>query len=249
MGMSWLDGPMVGFDTETTGVSPTTDRIVSAALIRREGASVDTTTWLIDPGVEIPARAAEIHGITTKRARAEGVQPADALEQIASGLADALKSGVPVVGFNVQYDLTILESELERHGLATLSRRLPGGIRPIVDPLVLDRHLDRYRKGPRKLIDMCRIYVVPVVADDLHSADADVLATLDLVHAIAQRYPAMGHTGLTEIHDQQASAHRTWALHFAAYLTSKGTVDDLPSPDWPVPARPEVEPEQEPSLF
>jgi len=247
--MSWLDGPMVGFDTETTGVSPSTDRIVSAALIRREGLGVVTTTWLIDPGIEIPARATEIHGISTERARAEGAQPVDALEEIASGLADALATGIPLVGFNVQYDLTILESELERHGLATLSQRLPGGIRPIVDPLVLDRHLDRYRKGPRKLIDMCRIYVVPVVADDLHAADADVLATLDLVHAIAQRYPTVGETGLTELHDQQASAHRTWALHFAAYLKSKGTVDDLPSPDWPVPAPPSIESHEEPSLF
>lgn len=247
--MSWLDGPIVGFDTETTGVSPTTDRIVSAALIRREGSGVQTTTWLIDPGVEIPARAAQIHGISTERARAEGVQPVDALEEIASGLADALAAGVPVAGFNVQYDLTILESELERHGLATLSQRLPHGIRPIVDPLVLDRHLDRYRKGPRKLIDMCRIYVVPVEADNLHSADADVLATLDLVQAIAQRYPTVGETGLAELHDQQAAAHRTWALHFAAYLKSKGTVDDLPSADWPIPAPRVAEPEEEPSLF
>ncbi len=247
--MNWLDGPIVGFDTETTGVSPTTDRIVSAALIRREGSSVQTTTWLIDPGVEIPARATEIHGISTERARAEGSNPVDALEEIASGLADALAAGVPVAGFNVQYDLTILESELERHGLATMSQRLTDGIRPIVDPLVLDRHLDRYRKGPRKLIDMCRIYVVPVVADDLHSADADVLATLDLVHAIAQRYPTVGQMELSELHDQQASAHRTWALHFSAYLKSKGTVDDLPSPDWPVPSPPTLEPHEEPSLF
>lgn len=232
--MSWLDGPMVGFDTETTGVSPTSDRIVTAALIRREGDTVEARTWLIDPGVEIPARATEVHGITTEQARAEGVAPEGALEEIAASLADALAEGTPIVGFNVQYDLTILDAELARHGLATLAQRLPGGVRPIVDPLVLDRHLDRYRKGPRKLIDMCRIYVVPVEADDLHAADADVLATLDLVHAIAQRYPAVGEVELTELHDQQASAHRTWALHFAAYLKSKGIVDDLPRPEWPL---------------
>ena len=62
----------------------------------------------------------------------------------------------------------------------------------MVDPLVLDRHLDRYRRGKRKLIDMCGTYGVAVDADDLHAADADVLATLDLVHAIAGRYPAVG---------------------------------------------------------
>lgn len=237
--MTWLDGPMVGFDTETTGVSPTNDRIVSAAIIRREGGSVETRTWLIDPGIEIPARATEVHGITTEEARAHGASPEIALEEIAASLAAALAEGIPVAGFNVQYDLTILESELERHGLTTLSARLPGGIRPIVDPLVLDRHLDKWRKGPRKLIDMCHIYAVPVVADDLHAADADVLATLDLVKAMAQMYPTMRDLDLDALHDQQASAHHRWAASFSAWLKSKGTTDDLPSTDWPValPAR------------
>jgi len=232
--MSWLDGPMVGFDTETTGVSPTSDRIVTAALIRREGASVQARTWLIDPGVEIPARATEVHGITTEMARAEGVAPAGALDEIATVLADALGAGIPVAGFNVQYDLTILESELARHGLPTLASRLPRGIRPVVDPLVLDRHLDKWRKGPRKLIDMCATYAVDVVADDLHAADADVLATLDLIKAMAVRYPTMRELDLDALHDQQTSAHRAWAASFSAWLRSKGTTEDLPSLAWPV---------------
>lgn len=229
---------MVGFDTETTGVNPRADRIVTAAVIVREGDSTTQRTWLIDPGVEIPARATAVHGITTEKARAEGVSPAVGLEEIAATLADALTHGIPVVGFNVQYDLTILENELERHGLRTLQERLGGAIRPIVDPLVLDRHLDRYRKGPRKLIDMCEVYSVPVVADDLHAADADVLATLDLVAAIAAVYPAIGEVPLESLHDQQAEAHRTWAAHFSAWLKSKGTVDDLPSQQWPVASAP-----------
>ncbi|MCB2412924.1 DNA polymerase III subunit epsilon [Demequina sp. TTPB684] len=232
--MSWIDGPMVGFDTETTGVSPQNDRIVTAAVIRRHGGAVEVREWLINPGIEIPARATEVHGITTAKAQAEGANPADALEQIATALADALGAGIPVVGFNVQYDLTILEAELARHGLRTLAQRLPQGIRPIIDPLVLDRHLDTYRKGKRKLIDMCGTYRVQVVADDLHAADADVLATLDLVPAIAERYPSLATVALQDLHDQQASAHSAWANRFRAWLVSKGTVDDLPSPEWPV---------------
>lgn len=232
--MSWLDGPMVGFDTETTGISTAHDRIVTAALITRTGPDVVVRTWLIDPGVEIPARATEVHGISTEYARENGVPPADALAEIASALAAAMAAGIPVVGFNVQYDLSILETELARHGLPTLAERLPGGIRPVVDPLVLDRHLDRWRKGKRKLIDMCATYGVAVVAEDLHAADADVLATLDLVLCMAAKYPAMGLVQLTDLHDQQVEAHRVWATEFASWLRSKGTVDDLPDPRWPV---------------
>jgi DNA polymerase-3 subunit epsilon len=226
---------MVGFDTETTGVSTANDRIVTAALITRTGDGEPTVrTWLIDPGVPIPARATEVHGITTEMARAQGRQPADALDEIAGILASALGAGVPIVGFNVQYDLSILEADLARNGLPTLSERLPGGIRPIVDPLVLDRHLDRWRRGKRKLIDMCGTYGVSVNADDLHAADADVLATLDLVRAIAARYPALGQVALSDLHDQQVEAHRVWATEFTSWLRSKGITDDLPSPSWPV---------------
>ena len=232
--MTWLDAPMVGFDTETTGISPSTDRIVTAAIITRTGDAVSQRTWLIDPGIPIPERATEVHGITTEHAQTHGVQPADALEEIASILASAMGAGIPVVGFNVQYDLTILESELARNGLRTLAERLPDGIGPVIDPLVLDRHLDRYRRGKRKLIDMCATYGVEVAADDLHAADYDVLATLELVHAMSTKYPTLNEVTLADLHGQQVEAHRVWALHFASYLAGKGITDDLPSPVWPV---------------
>jgi len=232
--MTWLENPMVGFDTETTGINTTNDRIVTAALITRTGSDVALRTWLIDPGVPIPAAASAVHGITTEHARENGAPPADALAEIADALAAALGSGVPVVGFNVQYDLSILEAELARNGLPTLASRLPRGLRPVVDPLVLDRHLDKWRRGKRKLIDVCRTYGVAVNADELHAADADVLATLDLVHAIAAKYPAVASVELSDLHDQQVEAHRVWATEFSAWLRSKGTVDDLPSPLWPL---------------
>ncbi|WP_430867665.1 exonuclease domain-containing protein [Demequina aurantiaca] len=237
--MTWLEQTMVGFDTETTGVSTSNDRIVTAAVITRTGsgasASVDARTWLINPGVPIPVGATAVHGITDAMVQAEGQSPADALEEIASILAGALSAGFPVVAFNAQFDVSILEAELARHGLPSLASRLAtDDIRPVVDPLVLDRHLDRWRRGKRKLVNMCETYGVPVVADDLHAADADVLATLDVIQAIAVRYPKLGEVALTDLHDQQVEAHRKWATEFSAWLTSKGTVDDLPSPSWPV---------------
>lgn len=236
--MSWVDGVMVGFDTETTGVSVQSDRIVTAAVITRTAGETSARTWLIDPGVPIPARATEVHGITTEMARANGARPDDALEEIATALASALRSGVPVVAFNAGFDFTILEAELARHRLPTLATRLggsPSSVRPVVDPLVLDRHLDRWRRGKRTLIDLCRHYGVDVDGDALHAADADVVATLDLVGAMARRYPTIGEVDLVALHDQQMAAHRTWAVEFSAWLKSRGRTDDLPDPDWPLP--------------
>lgn len=57
---AWPLGPLLGFDTETTGVDPSGDRLVTAALVRRAAPQADgvrpqsVTTWLADPGVEIP---------------------------------------------------------------------------------------------------------------------------------------------------------------------------------------------------
>lgn len=242
--MSWLDGTMTGFDTETTGVDTRKDRIVTAAVISREGPNGDPErrTWLIDPGVEIPASATAIHGVTTLQASAEGAPPEVALEEIAGLLSAALLGRIPVVGFNVSFDLAILEADLRRHGLASLTDRLagasPAGIRPIVDPLVLDRHLNRWRKGKRKLIDLCLAYGVTVDNDDLHSADADVLATLDLLCAMGQAHPTLADVEPDDLHDLQVSAHRAWAEDFRAFLISRGRTGDLPDPEWPLPSVP-----------
>lgn len=231
--MSWIDGPLLGFDTETTGVDVDSDRIVSAALVRRDAAGTHVRTWLLDPGVEIPPAATAIHGITTEHARTHGEPAAIALEEIATVLADAIGAGVPVVAFNAVFDLCILAAELRRHGLATVSERLGRDVVPVIDPLVLDRAEDRYRSGKRKLVDLCGIYQI-TDGGRLHTADVDVIATLDVLTAIVDRYPHLGTLELARLHAYQVTAHRAWAEGFNAWRTSKG----LPGPGadltWPV---------------
>ena len=237
----WLAGPLLGFDTETTGVNTATDRIVTAALVLREpGANGVTTTvdnWLIDPGVPIPEASTNVHGITTEFARANGEQPAAALEQIATRLADHLATGAPVVAFNAAYDLTLLEAELTRHGLPTLRERLSREVSPVLDPFVLDHLLDRYRRGKRRLCDMVETYGVTVEAESLHAADVDVLATLDVLAAIAGRYPAIARMSLTDLHATQVAAHRDWAQRLNEWRASKGLTGPDASTEWPVDRR------------
>lgn len=219
---TWASGPLLGFDTETTGVSTSSDRIVTAALVRRDplrGTTVDT--WLIDPGVPIPEGASAIHGITTEHARLHGASPWVALEEIAARIAADLSGGVPLVAFNATFDVSILEAELVRHGLPTLADRLGGPVVGVIDPLVIDRKVDKWRKGKRKLVDLCGIYGV----DDavaLHTADVDVIATLDVLAAMVDRFPALAQMELRDLHEFQAAAHREWAAGFNAWRASKG---------------------------
>lgn len=231
----WTRGPLLGFDTETTGIDVAQDRIVTAALVRRDATGTSVRTWLIDPGVPIPEAASAIHGISTEHAREHGVHPAGALDEIAATIAQAMRDGVPVVAYNASFDLCLLEAELDRHGLPTVSERLGGALVPVIDPLVLDRAEDRYRRGKRKLVDLCGVYQV-VDTGQLHTADVDVVATLDVLHRIVDRFPHLGELPLSELHDYQVTAHRAWAEAFNAWRAEKGLSGEGAVTVWPVPS-------------
>jgi DNA polymerase-3 subunit epsilon len=136
------------FDLETTGIDVETSRIVSAhvGVIGASGAVVEERTWLADPGIEIPAQASAVHGITTERARAEGRPAREVVAEIIAALEDLVARGLAITIYNAPYDLSLLHHEAVRHGVTPLHEPVP-----IIDPLVLDRAVDKYRKGKRTL--------------------------------------------------------------------------------------------------
>lgn len=232
MSAAWTRTRRVGFDTETTGVDPTTARIVTAALvIRVPNTLTEVKTWLLNPGVEIPPESTAIHGITTAHAQAHGRDPAEALDEIANELASHLLDEAPVVAFNAAYDLPLLDVELERYGLPTLPQRVGRADYPVLDPLVLDRWVDRYRKGKRTLVDLTNHYQVSVT-EALHDAVVDTIATLDVLEEMSRLWPQIGVTELHQLRPVQANAHREWASNFNDWLRKQGSVRSGPSLDW-----------------
>jgi DNA polymerase-3 subunit epsilon len=191
--MTWANfGPMLGFDVESTGVDVETDRIVTATLVAITPdpsggkATTDIRSTVINPGVPVPAAAAEIHGFTTERVRAEGKPPAGELDWIAADLARALVNGIPVIIANAPYDTSILDRELRRHGLPTVVERLDGRPHaPVLDPMCIDKAMDRFRKGKRNLTALCETYGVRL--DGAHDATFDALAACRVVYRLAQR--------------------------------------------------------------
>lgn len=229
--MGWHLGWMTAFDLETTGTDPETARIVTATIVHIKGAQTERRSWLVDPGVEIPTEAAAIHGVTTERARREGIAPATAAAQIFSELDDAWTNGHPVIIYNASYDLTVLDRELRRH----CDTSLDGVIGPVIDPFVIDKALDRYRKGKRTLTACCEHYGVRL--DSAHDATEDALAAARLAWRLAQVYPAeLG--DLARVNERQAAWRADWAASFAEYLARKGTPEQVDG-SWPL--RPFVE--------
>lgn len=232
---SWLDRPLLGFDTETTGTDVTRDRIVTVALVHSVGPGRENetvATWLIDPEMEIPEGAQRVHGISTEHARVHGMKSAEALEEVAGMLADAIAREVPIVAFNGGFDLQILENELRRLQLRGLAERLGHDIAPMLDPLVIDRGVDRFRKGKRTLTDLLAHYGIEQDGR-LHTADVDVSATLDVLRAQAAKFPAVAQSSLEDLHQQQIAWHRAWAENFNEFLRRKGRTPDV-SLSWPL---------------
>lgn len=218
------------FDLETTGVDVDTSRIVSAciAVLDDDGRVVSRWDWLADPGIEIPEGASAVHGITTERARAEGRPATLVIAEIAQTMRVLFDSGIPVTVYNAPYDLTLLDRECRRHGLDPLD-----GAMPVIDPLVIDKAVDRYRKGKRTLEVTADLYDVPL--DDAHDAGADAIAAGRVALALLRRYPDDLDIGLADLHGRQEVWHAEQAASFQEYLRSKRGDDSyVADPSWPL---------------
>ena len=191
--MTWHLGRLAAFDLETTGVDVENDRIVTAAVHALGGRETsESQEWLADPQIEIPAEATAVHGITTERARMDG-DPADMVaDQVAAFLAVQARDGLPIVGHNVPFDLTLLDRELRRYKLPTLDERLDGRPLYAIDTRVLDQHAVPYRKrvsetqGARQLITLAQFYELPWDDEAAHGCSYDALVAARVAYRIGQ---------------------------------------------------------------
>jgi DNA polymerase-3 subunit epsilon len=81
------------------------------------------------------------------------------------------------------YDFTVLAAEIARYGVPQLTRF------PVLDPYIMNKQVDRYRKGKRTLTALCEEY--GVVLDNAHTSAADALATLRVLDAMAGKFPKL----------------------------------------------------------
>ena len=232
MNADWIVGRLLGFDLETTGVNTQEDLPVSYSLLYYDkGKKIKVTGGIINPGRDIPQEAIQVHGITNERARAEGRDLSEAIEEIAAEIIKAGKNNTPVVGMNVSYDLKMMEVCLEKSfGLSLTEIGWRG---PVIDILVIDRHFDKYRKGSRKLVDLCQQYGVST--STLHDAQNDVEATVQVLFKQYECFGELAEMSIETLYEAQQDWHREWAENYSNYRVSKGE-DPLSELDmcWPV---------------
>jgi len=167
-------GPFTVYDTETTGMSPTGDRIVEIAAVR-VGADGERTTFhsLVNPGRPIPSPLSAIHGITD-----EMVSVAPAFCEVAP-LFLAFAADSTLVAHNARFDLSFLQESLFREGLETWSGKTLDTIRlmKMAYPGMESYSLGALRKA----------FALDDDAGPAHRAYADVQWTVDVLSFALRR--------------------------------------------------------------
>ena len=193
--MTWLDGPKLALDTETTGTDPEEARVVQYCLGMSQGVGNWTPkTSIVDPGVPIPEGATNVHGITDEKVRRDGRTPELALYDLWKWLAHAATAQIPVVAHNAAYDCTVLDREFRRH----LGEPLPARL-IVLDTLCLFRRFD-WTTGGRSLSKLAERHGITFPA---HDAEADALTSLRLLHILADMNDVLPLVPAASLHEAQ----------------------------------------------
>ena len=214
---------MLSFDLETTSANPLEARIVTSALVRINGRDVTKEEMLADPGVEIPAEAAAVHGITTEYAREHGRPHDEVLAETVAKIRTAWEEGVSLVVYNAAYDLTVLGNLFEDFTVDGT----------VFDPYVIDKAMDPYRKGKRTLGAVCENYNITL--DNAHEATADALASARVAWVLNKKFAdrIAGVSG-EELMEQQAVWYYEQQERLRKYFEGQGRdVSDI-STSWPM---------------
>ena len=130
-----------------------------------------------------------------------------------------------VVGQVEADDLTLLDREFRRH----LDQGLPDGLL-VLDTLVLWRRLER-ETGSRRLSQLAERHGIVFPA---HDATADALASLRLLHILADRHDFLTHIPARDLQDLQAAWYATQQNTAHQARLGRGDHADPPDTSWPL---------------
>lgn len=168
-----LRNPIIFFDLETTGINVAVDRIVELSYLKIDlNGNELSRTIRVNPGIPIPKKASEIHGITDA-----DVQDSPPFSEIAKTIAQEFE-GCDLAGYNsVRFDIPLLAEEFLRAGVdLDLSKR------KFVDVQVIFMKME-----PRTLSAALKFYCGKELTD-AHSAEADTRATYEILESQLDRY-------------------------------------------------------------
>lgn len=175
-----LRKPLAVIDLETTGVNVARDRIVELCVVKANiDGSTEVKTKRINPGIPIPLETSLIHGIYD-----EDVKDEPTFKQVARSLSEFL-DGCDLAGFNSnRFDIPVLVEEF---------LRVDNNIFSMKNRKLIDAQRIFHLMEPRTLTAAYKFYCGKTL-ENAHSAEADTIATLEVLNAQIKHYEGVKHT-------------------------------------------------------
>jgi len=169
-----LKNPLVFFDIESTGLNVASDRIVELSAVKVfPNGDTETKTRRINPTIPISPEAQAVHGISDA-----DVADEPTFKQVARSLAKWME-GCDIAGYNsMKFDIPLLSEEFIRAGVDFDFRK-----RKLVDVQNIFHKMEQ-----RTLVAAYRFYCDKDLTA-AHSAEADTMATYEVLKAQLDRYP------------------------------------------------------------
>lgn len=168
-----LEKPIVFFDLETTGVNIATDRIVEIAILKVfPNGNKESKTWLVNPEIEIPQGATDVHGITNEKVVTEPT-----FKELAPAINKMIE-GCDLAGFNSnRFDIPLLAEELMRAGIDFDMKN-----RKAIDVQVI------FHKKEQRTLSAGYQFYCGKELEGAHGAEADTNATYEILLAQLDKY-------------------------------------------------------------
>ncbi len=193
--------PLCIFDLETTGTNVAKDRIVEICILKvNPDASRESKTWLVNPEMLIPKESTAVHGITD-----EDVKNAPKFKEIAPKIMQMI-AGSDLGGFNSnRFDVPLLAEELLRAGIDFDLSKFK----------LVDAQTIFHKMEPRNLTAAYKFYCNKEL-ENAHSAEADVLATFEVLDAQVAHYEELPNdiAALSEFSFHTKFADLAGMIHF-----------------------------------
>ncbi len=169
-----LRNPLIFFDLETTGIDVANDRIVEISYFKiYPNGDEESKTMKINPTIPIPEKVVAIHGI-----RDEDVRDAPTFNTIARSLAQTFE-GCDFAGYNSnKFDIPLLAEEFLRADTDIDLKK-----RKFVDIQVI------FHKKEQRTLGAAYKFYCDKALDGAHTAEADTMATYEILKAQLDRYP------------------------------------------------------------
>jgi DNA polymerase-3 subunit epsilon len=168
-----LKKPIIFFDLETTGINIASDRIVEISILKVfPNGNKESKTWLVNPEIEIPKEASDIHGITNEKVVTEPT-----FKELAQQVNDLIE-GCDLAGFNSnRFDIPLLAEEMLRANVDF----------DMKNRVAIDVQVIFHKKEERTLSAGYEFYCGKSL-ENAHSAEADTLATYEILKAQLDKY-------------------------------------------------------------